>query len=190
MSVIGREGPWTAAKNARSDLEWLEASRARQHQRRREHEKLLRKTQRRAAEVKAQSWQKELELEIVKEKYGEISRRVLASDRPPLEALGALSLEDRLKFGADATKRATTHLKPLTHSAKLDDYFAPSNAAAARAHTTAKEKEKEAALVKSLKPVALSAAMSHTSFKLARQETRKKMVNMLLPRDELVEKAA
>ena len=63
----GNEAATAAAKKARADLEWLEEARTRQHARKREHEKYLRKHQRTVAEVKAQSWQKELELEIARQ---------------------------------------------------------------------------------------------------------------------------
>jgi len=97
---------YTKARQARQDLEWIEAARLRQLSRQRQHEKSLRTHQRTMQVVKAESWQRELEVEIAGEKGRVISKRVLdgvlEADRPPLEALDALSLGDRVKYSTEA----------------------------------------------------------------------------------------
>ena len=84
-------------------------------------------------------------------------------------------MDDRIKFGAEAAKRATHHqLKPLPRSAKLDDYIV-SGGGHSGGSSVGGGGDATAAMVKSFKPVVLSAAMSGASFKLARGATLKKM---------------
>ena len=140
---------YTKARQARQDLEWIEAARLRQLSRQRQHEKSLRTHQRTMQVVKAESWQRELEVEIAGEKGRVISKRVLdgvlEADRPPLEALDALSLGDRVKYSTEAGKQGgrgrSTPLPRAAAALHLDALMA----------ATAEE------LVHSFKPLALAA---------------------------------